>query len=90
MEPLITDHDDIGHDEPSVHNWRVSQLKRLGVPGSLAAEYTARSVSRFNSVGIGSGRFRMPSPPALQDQPNGAAESAAIRRSPFASVEASR
>jgi hypothetical protein len=42
MEPSISDQDDIGHDEPSVHNWRVSQLKRLGVPGSLAEIYADR------------------------------------------------
>ena len=33
---------DIGHDEPSVHNWRVSQLKRLGIPASLAEIYADR------------------------------------------------
>ena len=42
MEPSISDQDDIGHDEPSVHNWRVSQLKRLGVPRSLAEIYADR------------------------------------------------
>jgi hypothetical protein len=29
----------IGHDEPLVHNWRVSQLERLGVPEPLAELY---------------------------------------------------
>jgi hypothetical protein len=42
MEPSISDQHDIGHDEPSVHNWRVSQLKRLGVPGPLAEIYADR------------------------------------------------
>jgi hypothetical protein len=37
MEPPITGHDAVSHNEPSVHNWRVSQLKRLGILGSLAA-----------------------------------------------------
>jgi len=41
MEP-VSGHDDIGHDEPSVHNWRVSQLKRLGLPGSLVEVYADR------------------------------------------------
>jgi hypothetical protein len=39
MEPLITGHEAIDRDESSVHNWRVSQLTRLGVPGSLAEVY---------------------------------------------------
>ena len=37
--PPITGHDAISHDESPVHNWRVSQLKRLGLPGSLAEIY---------------------------------------------------
>ena len=39
MEPLTTGHDGIGHDDSLVHNWRVSQLTRLGIPGSLAEIY---------------------------------------------------
>ena len=39
MEPPITGHDAVGHNESSVHLWRVSQLKRLGIPGSLAEIY---------------------------------------------------
>src|SRR5207244_2075589 len=27
------------HSEPSVHNWRASQLKRLGISGTLAEIY---------------------------------------------------
>jgi hypothetical protein len=29
-------HEAIDHDARSVHEWRVAQLKRLGVPASLA------------------------------------------------------
>jgi hypothetical protein len=37
MEALIT-----GHDEMLVHNWRVSQLTRLGISGPLAEVYADR------------------------------------------------
>jgi hypothetical protein len=33
----------IDHDESPVHNWRVSQLKRLGIPGLLAETYADRT-----------------------------------------------
>jgi hypothetical protein len=36
MDPLITDLDARGREEVRVHNWRVSQLTRLGVPAALA------------------------------------------------------
>jgi hypothetical protein len=36
MDPLITDLDARGREEARVHNWRVSQLTRLGVPAALA------------------------------------------------------
>ena len=38
MKPLPADssHEAIEHDEQSVHEWRVTQLKRLGIPGVLA------------------------------------------------------
>ena len=39
MEPPTTGQEAIGHDESLVHNWRVSQLERLGVPGPLAEIY---------------------------------------------------
>jgi hypothetical protein len=39
MEPLITGHDATSRDDMLVHNWRVSQLTRLGIPGSLAEIY---------------------------------------------------
>jgi hypothetical protein len=39
MEPAVTGHERIGHDDLPVHNWRVSQLTRLGVPGPLAEVY---------------------------------------------------
>jgi hypothetical protein len=41
MEPF-TDPNVIDHDESLVHNWRVSQLKRLGIPGPLAETYADR------------------------------------------------
>jgi hypothetical protein len=42
MEPTTTDYCAIDHDEVLVHNWRVSQLTRLGIPGSLAEIYADR------------------------------------------------
>jgi hypothetical protein len=39
MEPVVTGHERISHDDLLVHNWRVSQLARLGVPGPLAEVY---------------------------------------------------
>jgi hypothetical protein len=42
MEPLTTDHCVVDDDEVVVHNWRVSQLTRLGIPGSLAEIYADR------------------------------------------------
>jgi hypothetical protein len=41
MEPF-TVHHAIDHDESAVHNWRVSQLERLGIPGPLAETYADR------------------------------------------------
>ena len=42
MEPPITGHDAISRDDMLVHNWRVSQLARLGIPGPLAEIYADR------------------------------------------------
>jgi hypothetical protein len=42
MNSAITGHDAIDHDDVLVHNWRVSQLTRLGIPGSLAESYADR------------------------------------------------
>jgi hypothetical protein len=42
MKPPTTGQEAIGHDESPVHNWRVSQLARLGVPGPLAEIYADR------------------------------------------------
>jgi hypothetical protein len=42
MEPPTTGQEAIGHHESPVHNWRVSQLERLGVPGPLAEIYADR------------------------------------------------
>jgi hypothetical protein len=39
MEPLTTGYGAIYHDDSLVHNWRVSQLKRLGISGTLAEMY---------------------------------------------------
>ena len=39
--PPATGQGAIGHDESPVHNWRVSQLERLGVPGPLAEGLSA-------------------------------------------------
>src|SRR5260370_2298137 len=43
MEPAITGQKTMGHDERSVHNWRVSQLTHLGIPGTLAEIYADRT-----------------------------------------------
>jgi len=42
MEPPITGHDAISRDNRLMHNWRVSQLTRLGIPGPLAEIYADR------------------------------------------------
>lgn len=39
MKPTITGHEAVNHHEPLVHNWRVSQLTRLGIPRPLAEAY---------------------------------------------------
>jgi hypothetical protein len=36
MNPPTTGQEAIGHDESRVHNWRVSQLERLGISQPLA------------------------------------------------------
>jgi hypothetical protein len=38
MEPVLAPirHEVIDNDELLVHNWRVTQLQRLGIPGPLA------------------------------------------------------
>ena len=41
MKPFTVP-DVIDHDESLVHNWRVSQLKRLGISGPLAETYADR------------------------------------------------
>ena len=38
----FTDPNVIDLDESLVHNWRASQLKRLGIPGPLAETYADR------------------------------------------------
>ena len=42
MEPPATGYDAIDHTQSSVHDWRVSQLTRLGIPGPLAEVYADR------------------------------------------------
>ncbi len=44
MEPDMTGpwHETIEQHEPSVHHWRTSQLRRLGIPASLAEAYAGR------------------------------------------------
>ena len=47
MEPAATGrygagHCVIEHEELLVHNWRVTQLTRLGIPGSVAETYADR------------------------------------------------
>jgi hypothetical protein len=39
MEPAVTGHERISHDDLLVHNWRVSRLTRLGIPGPIAEVY---------------------------------------------------
>ena len=42
MEPSVADEDAVRHDERPGHDWRVSQLMRLGIPGSFAEIYADR------------------------------------------------
>jgi len=42
MDPAVTGHEGITHDDLLVHNWRVPQLTRLGVPGPLAEVYAVQ------------------------------------------------
>jgi hypothetical protein len=44
MEPTMAgpSHETIEHHEPSVHHWRTSQLRRLGIPAPLAEVYADR------------------------------------------------
>jgi hypothetical protein len=39
METATIGHEVIDHEELLVHNWRVSQLKRLGIPAPQAEIY---------------------------------------------------
>lgn len=42
MEPPAAGRPATGHDKRPVRNWRVSQLRRLGIRGSLAEIYADR------------------------------------------------
>ena len=41
-EPIMATHPAGDGDELLVHNWRVTRLTRLGIPGSLAEVYADR------------------------------------------------
>ena len=36
MEPAITGHEAVDHDDLLVHTWQVARLTRLGIPALLA------------------------------------------------------
>jgi hypothetical protein len=42
VKPIIIGHEGISHGDLLVHDWRVSRLTRLGVPGPLAEVYADR------------------------------------------------
>jgi len=42
MEPLTTASYGLGNDDSLVHNWRVWQLARMGVPMTVAEVYADR------------------------------------------------
>ena len=42
MNPSITGHEAVSRDDLPVHEWRVTQLTRLGVPRLLAEVYADR------------------------------------------------
>ena len=42
MEPSATGQQAMDRDQEAVHDWRVSQLMRLGLPGTLAEAYADR------------------------------------------------
>jgi hypothetical protein len=50
MQPPATGYDAIDHTQSSVHDWRVSQLTRLGIPGPLA-ESTPTASTGIRSPG---------------------------------------
>ena len=39
MQPATIRHEAIHHEEMLVHDWRVSRLRRLGIPRALAEAY---------------------------------------------------
>jgi hypothetical protein len=41
MEPTITGHEAVNHEDLLVHDWRVSRLIRLGIPVPLAEVYAS-------------------------------------------------
>jgi hypothetical protein len=42
MGPALARHEVIDHDGLAVHAWRVTQLRRLGIPAALAELYAGR------------------------------------------------
>jgi hypothetical protein len=50
MEPPITGHEAIDHNEQPVHTWRVARLTRLGIP-ALLAEIHADHLTGIRSPG---------------------------------------
>ena len=65
MKPILTvaGHEAIDRDELLVHDWRVTQLTRLGIPGHLA-EGAASHVELARDRQAGSARL----PPAARPQ----------------------
>ena len=39
MKTITADHEATNHTEPRVHEWRAAQLRRLGIPDTLAEIY---------------------------------------------------
>jgi hypothetical protein len=42
MKTSTVDHEATAHTEPHVHEWRATQLRRLGIPDLLAEIYADR------------------------------------------------
>ena len=60
MKTTPTSHESIGNGDVLVHDWRVSQLTRLGVPQPLAELYVPEWIAA-QDTGLaqrGGGRFR--------------------------------
>lgn len=42
MQPQVSAYRSVEREKQSVHDWRVAQLRRLGVPGTLAEVHADR------------------------------------------------